>query len=256
MKVTVIQPDIVWGDPRQNISRVEEKIAKAPRADLYVLPEMWSTGFTMTPELHAESEPSLSLEWMKDAASRTGAAIAGSLAFKDGDFRNRFFFVKPGGEVFHYDKKHLFTYSGEHLRYTSGSRRVIIPWRGVRILLTVCYDIRFPMWCRNRDEYDLMLCVASWPSPRAEAWKSLVRARAVENQCYVAAVNRVGTDPGCKYQGDSAVIDCNGTAIAAVAPGERGTATVEIDMASLETSRAKFPLLKDVILYHDWNENF
>ena len=245
MKVTVIQPDIVWGDPRQNISRVEEKIAKAPRADLYVLPEMWSTGFTMTPELHAESEPSLSLEWMKDAASRTGAAIAGSLAFKDGDFRNRFFFVKPGGEVFHYDKKHLFTYSGEDRHYSAGDERVIVEWKGVRFRLIVCYDLRFPLWCRNRGDYDALLCVASWPDRRSFAWKSLLVARAIENQAYVLGVNRVGSDPSCTYSGDAVILDPDGAVMSGCEPCREGWCSAELDMNKLALARDRFPVLRD-----------
>ena len=166
----------------------------ADKSDLYVLPEMWSTGFATEPEGIAESDGS-SLNWMKQMANRLDAAVAGSIATEiDGKYYNRFYFVKPANddndnEIEYYDKHHLFTYSGEHLRYTAGERRVVVEWRGWRFLLQVCYDLRFPVFARNcaegPDAYDVALYVASWPTSRRAPWDALLRARAIENQCYV-----------------------------------------------------------------------
>ena len=246
MKVTILQRDIEWANPALNVQRAEEAIARNAEADLYVLPEMFSTGFCTQPEGIAEASNSDTLKWMQRKAAETNAAIAGSVAVEeDGKFYNRFYFVKPDGSVTHYDKKHLFTYGGEHLRFTAGEQRVVVEWRGVRILLEVCYDLRFPIWARNRGDYDMILYVASWPTPRVAAWSALLVARAIENQCYVAGVNRVGTDPACEYCGGSVIIDPYGKMIATCADNEETEATAEVDMEALEAFREKFPVLKD-----------
>ncbi|MBR5484193.1 MAG: amidohydrolase [Alistipes sp.] len=246
MRITILQRDIEWAAPEVNRQRADEAIARNPHSDLYVLPEMFSTGFCICPEGIAESADSPTLQWMKQTAARTNAAIAGSVAVKDGDkYYNRFYFVTPDGEVTYYDKKHLFTYGGEHLRFTAGEERKVVEFRGVRFLLEVCYDLRFPVWSRNRGDYDMILYVASWPTPRVEAWSALLVARAIENQCYVAGVNRVGTDPSCEYCGGSVIIDPYGKCIASCARGEECEATAEIDMEALEAFRQKFPVLSD-----------
>ena len=246
MKVTILQRNIEWANPALNVQRADEAIDLNPGADLYVLPEMFSTGFCTEPEGIAESTESDTLQWMKDKAASTHAAIAGSVAVtKDGKYYNRFYFVKPDGNVAQYDKKHLFTYGGEHLRFTAGEERVVVEWRGVRILLEVCYDLRFPIWARNRGDYDMILYVASWPTPRVAAWSALLVARAIENQCYVAGVNRVGNDPACEYCGGSVIIDPYGVKIAECEISQESEATAEIDMAALEAFRKKFPVLLD-----------
>ena len=246
MKVTILQRNIEWANPVLNVQRAEEAIARNAGADLYVLPEMFSTGFCTQPEGIAEPSDSDTLKWMQRKAAETNAAIAGSIAVEEnGKFYNRFYFVKPDGGVTYYDKKHLFTYGGEHLRFTAGEERVVVEWRGVRILLEVCYDLRFPIWARNRGDYDMILYVASWPTPRVAAWSALLVARAIENQCYVAGVNRVGTDPACEYCGGSVIIDPYGKTIAACADNEEAEATAEVDMEALEAFREKFPVLKD-----------
>ncbi|MBQ8868024.1 MAG: amidohydrolase [Bacteroidaceae bacterium] len=248
MKTVILQRDITWADPATNCRRAEEAMERNAGADLYVLPEMFSTGFCTQPEGIAERDGH-SLEWMKRQAALRQAAIAGSVATEvEGRYYNRFYFVKPDGEVTHYDKKHLFTYGGEHLRFTPGTERVIVEWRGVRILLEVCYDLRFPIWARNRGDYDMILYVASWPTPRVEAWSALLVARAIENQCYVAGVNRVGTDPSCEYCGGSVVIDPYGKTIATCPRGEECEATAEVDMEKLAAFREKFPVLSDADL--------
>ena len=246
MKVTILQRNIEWANPVLNVQRAEEVIARNAGADLYVLPEMFSTGFCTQPEGIAEPSDSDTLKWMQRKAAETNAAIAGSIAVEEnGKFYNRFYFVKPDGSVTYYDKKHLFTYGGEHLRFTAGEERVVVEWRGVRILLEVCYDLRFPIWARNRGDYDMILYVASWPTPRVAAWSALLVARAIENQCYVAGVNRVGTDPACEYCGGSVIIDPYGKTISACADNEETEAMAEIDMEALEAFREKFPVLKD-----------
>ena len=254
MKVTLLQADLKWASPESNAQAFEESILNARnseidcKSDLYVLPEMWSTGFTTQPEGIAEEfgTSCQSLEWMKDMADKTDAAIAGSVAVhcSDGSYRNRFFFVKPGGEYVYYDKHHLFTYGGEHHRYTAGNERVVVEWRGVRFLLLVCYDLRFPKWARSNEDYDAIIYVASWPTPRVEAWNTLLRARAIEDQCYVIGVNRVGSDPSCEYCGGTAFIDPYGTA--QMCPyGEVSALAGQIDMESLNAFRQKFPVLSD-----------
>lgn len=246
MRITVLQRDIVWADPEENRRRCTKAIECNPGADLYVMPEMFSTGFCTNPVGIAESTESDTLEWMRYVASESGAAIAGSVAVTDGKkYYNRFYFVKPDGSVTHYDKKHLFTYGGENHSFTAGDKRVVVEWRGVRIMLEICYDLRFPIWSRNNGDYDMILYVASWPTPRVAAWNSLLVARAIENQCYVAGVNRVGTDPSCEYCGGTVVIDPYGKTIAECPMGEESEASAFIDMELLNAFREKFPVLND-----------
>ena len=246
MRISIIQQDILWADVAENVRKADDAIDSDPGAELYVLPEMFSTGFCTYPEGVAEEMEGDSLRWMKAKAAQTGAAIAGSVAVhEDGKYYNRFYFVKPDGEVAWYDKKHLFTFGGEHERFTAGNERVVVEFKGVRILLEVCYDLRFPIWSRNHGDYDMILYVASWPTVRVGAWKSLLVARAIENQCYVAGVNRVGTDPTNEYCGGSMVIDPYGKIVASCEDGTESTATAEIDIPALEAFRAKFPVLND-----------
>lgn len=245
LKIAILQTDIAWADPAANVSHADQIIDRH-EADLFVLPEMFSTGFCTRPHGVAEPCGCETLQWMKRKAAQRGCAIAGSIATEeDGRYYNRFYFVQPDGSVRWYDKKHLFTYGGEHEQYTPGTERVVVSFRGVRFLLQVCYDLRFPVWARNRKDYDAAIYVASWPTPRVEAWKALLRARAIENQCYVVAVNRVGTDPNCQYCGGSAVIDPYGQTLAACPDGEDSVAEAVIDTDELEAFRKKFPVMED-----------
>jgi predicted amidohydrolase len=246
MKISIIQQDIVWAEVTENIRKVDSIIDSLPQADIYILPEMFSTGFCTVPDGIAEEAEGQTLQWMKAKSSQINAAIAGSLAVKEqGQYYNRFYFVQPDGTVHHYDKKHLFTYGGEHEHFTAGNERVVVEFRGVRILLEICYDLRFPIWSRNHGDYDMIFYVASWPSVRMGAWKSLLVARAIENQCYVAGVNRVGKDPSNEYAGGSMVVDPYGKIIAECEDGVEMSASAEIDMDMLEAFRAKFPVLND-----------
>lgn len=245
MRVIILQHDIKWACPADNQQRLETMLLQQPKADLYVLAEMFSTGFATEPEGIAENNCS-SLQWMKRMAFQLDAAIAGSVATEEnGKFYNRFYFVQPDGTMTFYDKHHLFTYSGEDKRFTRGDNRVVVEYRGVRFMLQVCYDLRFPVFSRNKGDYDALIYVANWPSTRVEAWKALLRARAIENQCYVIGVNRVGNGPKCQYQGGSAVIDPYGQTLAAPAEFQEATVSADINLDSLNTFREKFPVLND-----------
>lgn len=246
MKVTLLQQDIVWANPEANVKHIDELLASAEPADLYILPEMFSTGFATSPAGIAETDGGETIKWMISTAKQRNCAIAGSIAVEhDGKFYNRFYFVHPDGQVQHYDKHHLFTYGGEHKTFTAGAERVVVTHCGVRILLQICYDLRFPVFSRNHGDYDMIIYVASWPTPRVEAWKSLLVARAIENQCYVAAVNRVGEDPSCSYCGGTMLIDAYGRKIAVCPEGEENLVSGNVDMESLLEFRQKFPVLND-----------
>ena len=269
MKVTLLQHDITWANPAANRQHLDELLDTQPQSDLFVLTEMWSTGFAVQAEAIAETADSDSLCWMKEKARQHQAAIAGSLLVKDhGRYYNRFYFVKPNGEVTHYDKRHLFTYGGEDKYFTRGEERVVVEWGGVRFLLQVCYDLRFPVWSRNscdkesvngksvnRKSYDVILYVANWPVPRIEVWNTLLKARAIENQCYVVGVNRVGeslpsksSDKGgepIQYNGSSAIIDPYGRIIAAPQLDVEQAVSADINLDKLNAFRAKFPVLND-----------
>lgn len=258
MKVSILQRDIVWAMPAENVMRTNQVIDRLPKSDLYVLPEMFSTGFATQPEGIAESNDSDTLLWMKQKAAQLDAAIVGSIAVKEGEqYFNRMYFVKPDGNVTVYNKRHLFTYSGEDKHFTCGENRIVVSFRDFRFLLEVCYDLRFPVWSRNRGDYDAIIYVASWPVPRINAWSSLLVARAIENQCFVIGVNRVGKDPACEYNGASMILDPYGKTLTACEDGQECEATAELDMNMMETFRNKFPVLNDAdaFILKDRDEN-
>ncbi len=255
MKVTLLQRNVVWADPQENARRNRDIMEKFRGTDLFVLPEMFSTGFATSPEGIAEqldeNGECFTLRWMACTASELDCAVAGSVAVReaDGRFFNRLYFVTPQACI-SYDKHHLFTYGGEALKYSPGKERVMVYWRGVRILLQVCYDVRFPVYARNvaedgTPEYDAIIYVASWPAKRVSTWKKLLPARAIENQCYVLAVNRVGSDPVCDYIGGTMVIDAMGNTVASCPDTEETSISVELDMDALGRFRKKFPVLDD-----------
>lgn len=246
MKTVLFQQDIVWADPAANRARLSESFAGLAGADLVVLPEMFSTGFATRPEGVAEDEPCESLEWMKAESAKYGFALAGSVAVREnGKYYNRFYFVKPDGSVTKYDKHHLFTFGGEDKTFTAGEERVIVEWKGMRFLLEVCYDLRFPVWARNRKDYDAIIYVASWPEVRRKAWDALLRARAIENQCFVLAVNRTGDDLSLHYNGGTAAIDPYGADIAKAEDNKEENIKAVLDMEVLEKFRKAFPVLED-----------
>lgn len=247
MILTLIQTDIVWGDPAANRKNVQEMMFSAPKSDVYVLPEMFSTGFATQPEGLAETDPCETLVWMHRMADGLDAAVAGSVAVKlsDGTFRNRFYFVAPQSDEVYYDKHHLFSYGHENEFFTAGVDRVVVQFRGVRFLLMVCYDLRFPVFSRNHGDYDCALYVASWPTSRIQVWNTLLRARAIENQCFVAGVNRIGEDLVCGYCGGTQLIDAYGRTVSQCIDNQSQSITIELDLEKLNAFRTKFPVLND-----------
>ena len=191
MRVTILQTDIIWGSPQDNMERAERQIKRSAASDLFVLPEMWSTGFATEPEGIAD-EKDMALSWMQKIAVQTNTAICGSVSVKEDDhYVNRLYFVRPDQTYDYYDKHHLFTYGKEDKFYKSGAGHTIVNYEGFRFLLLTCYDLRFPIWSRYADalQFDAIICVANWPSSRQNAWQILTRARAIENQAYLIACN-------------------------------------------------------------------
>ncbi|WP_221394761.1 amidohydrolase [Dyadobacter sp. NIV53] len=248
LAVALIQTDLYWENVTANLSSLEEKIAAIEKpADVIILPEMFNSGFTMNRKV-AEPVNLTTTRWMKQIAEQTDALIIGSFAVKDGDeFYNRLFYVFPDGTFSHSDKRHLFRMGEEHETYTPGNSKKIIDWRGWKICALVCYDLRFPVWSRNieSDQYDLLVYVANWPARRAHAWKSLLIARAIENQSYVVGVNRVGTDAlGISYQGDSVAHDFLGEPICILENKEQDK-VVDLSQTDLKNYRKGFPAYLD-----------
>jgi predicted amidohydrolase len=247
LNALLVQAQLRWKCPARNREHLGELLAGAePGFDLAVLPETFTTGFLGDADLPSEDMNGETVAWMKTLAERHGSAIAGSVVIETGGHRyNRLLFVTPEGEVSHYDKRHLFAYGGENHRYTAGAGRVIVDYLGWRINLQVCYDLRFPAWCRNRNDYDLMLLVANWPSRRVAHWSALLKARAIENQSWVIGVNRVGEDGnGFKYPGCSVVHDPLGECIADLGAEER-MESVNLDIEMLRKFRKDFPFQVD-----------
>lgn len=249
MRIALVQAASVWHDPAANRKLFGQMIDTIDKeVDLVVLPEMFSTGFTMSSGDVAETMAGETVAWMRDEATRRGLAIVGSVVIEDGQYFNRLVWMPPDGRATTYDKRHLFRMAGEHEHYAAGRERVVVTIGSWRVCVSVCYDLRFPVWLRCRNDYDLLLCVANWPAARQAAWNTLLRARAVENQCYVAAVNRVGTDGnGVEYRGGSAVYDWNGTALAAPAEGadEPAVLYASLDLDALRAYRQDFPAWRD-----------
>ena len=245
MKITVIQQDIAWKNVDLNIERLEELVAQAELSDLYLFPEMCSTGFCMQPENVAEEVNGKTVNAMKRLACRYNAAMAVPvMTVENGKYYNRMYFITPEGVVGHYDKHNLFEYSGEDKVFVPGKERVVWTWRGVRFCPAICYDLRFPVFLYNRAEYDVLLISANFPDSRLLAWDTLVRARAIENICYVVASNRVGADEYGTYKGHSVVLSPYGQTIAACNDGEQGCATAELDDEMLAKIRVMTKLNK------------
>ena len=247
LRITLIQPDLVWHDPAANRAVLAEQfIALAQQTDLIVLPEMFTTGFTMEAAAYAESMDGPTLAWLREWADRTGAAITGSLIVEEnGHYYNRLVWMPPDGDYLTYDKRHRFTLAGEHEHYAAGRERVVIDYRGWRILPLICYDLRFPVWSRNQDDYDLLLYVANWPAVRAPAWCALLAARAIENQAYTVAVNRVGRDGNdYPYVGDSGIIDYQGEWRVQL-HGSPAVHTQTIELAEQQAFRKRYAFLAD-----------
>lgn len=216
LNVAIIQADLSWENPSINLSYFTKEIAKlTDKADVIVLPEMFTTGFTMNASRLAETENGESLAWLKQQAKQHNACITGTLIIKENqNYFNRLYWVFPDGEYKIYNKKHLFTLAKEHQTYTAGVEKLIVVYKGWKICPLVCYDLRFPVWARNTEDYDILIYVANWPKIRTSAWDALLKARAIENMCYCVGVNRVGTDGNdYPYSGHSAVYDALGEQI-------------------------------------------
>lgn len=247
MKVTLIQSPLIWESPKENRNYFEEKINSiSVNTDLIVLPEMFTTGFTMSPGNVAETMQGETITWLKALAKAKNSAITGSLVIEENsDFYNRMVFVFPSGEIQFYDKKHLFTLAGEDKVYTSGTQKVIVNYLDWKICLQVCYDLRFPVFSRNSEDYDLIIYVASWPKIRINAWDALLKARAIENMSYAIGVNRIGVDDnGYQYSGHSQVVDHLGEYVVEPNESENGI-TVELDKQKMMLTRQKLGFLND-----------
>lgn len=286
LSFTLIQSELHWEDKAANLKMFEEKIKSiTDKTEVVILPEMFSTGFTMQPAPLAETMDGPTVEWMKGIAAKHKIILVGSIIISSspatlrqaqgdilqaqGDkpqtqselvetqfFYNRLIWMLPNGQYGFYDKRHLFAFAGEHERYTAGNKRLVASVKGWKINLQVCYDLRFPVWARQstaqaptgedaNPEYDILIYVANWPQARSHAWKTLLQARAIENQCYVIGVNRVGSDGnGIAHNGDSMVIDPLGELLYHK-PGEEDTFTITLEKQPLEEARKRFPFLKD-----------
>lgn len=244
LRVALIQPDTYWENPEANRSELEEMISSLDSdVDLIVLPEMFSTGFSMIPKKVAEPMNFTTHRWMKQIGQRYNAAICGSFIIKEGQsFFNRLLFVKPDGETVTYDKRHLFAYGGEDALYSRGSEKVIIEYKGWKICPLICYDLRFPVFSRNNQlEYDVLIYSANWPSKRENVWDTLLKARAIENQSYVIGLNRVGTDENkLEYNGQSMIIDPKGYELKKLG-NKPDIGISSLSKSSLVHFREKFP---------------
>jgi omega-amidase len=248
LKIIGIQTALIWENPKQNIAFFEKKIAPLENdVDLIVLPEMFTTGFTMNPEKVAEKMNGFSVSWMQKIAKEKQTAICGSLVISDfNKFYNRFVFVHPSGEIESYNKKHSFTLAGEDKVYTSGTKKIIIEYKGWKICPLICYDLRFPVWARNTENYDLLIYVANWPVARVSAWDTLLKARAIENMSYVVGVNRTGKDANnYEYTGNSVLIDYLGNALSSLEKNEPGIVTATFVKSNQDKIRKKLGFLTD-----------
>ena len=247
MKIAVFQTKLAWENPAVNRKFIEEYFLNEDEPfDLFILPEMFTSGFTMNPSAVAEPMDGETMTWLKSLAKAKNCAITGSLVIKeDGNFYNRMVFIFPSGEVQFYNKRHLFTLAGEEKVYTKGTKKVIVNYNNWNICLQVCYDLRFPVFVRNVENYDLILYVANWPKPRINAWDSLLKARAIENMCYTIGVNRIGEDANqLEYPGHSQVIDFLGNNMLNC-ESDLGVFVCELDKDQQLATRQKLNFLND-----------
>ena len=254
LTLALVQTTLHWEDRTANLSDFDALLPAAQGADVVILPEMFTTGFSMAPERLWEAADGPTRDWLLAQARALDAAVTGSVIVRnsDGQYVNRLYWAQPDGTVLHYDKRHLFRMANEHQRYGAGRQREIVELNGWRVCPQVCYDLRFPVFLRNRwdraterYDYDLLLFVANWPRPRRDAWRTLLRARAIENLACVAGVNRVGTDGnGIDYAGDSAVIDASGQLLAELGPSP-ATLTMTLSGGETRAWRERFPAYRD-----------
>ena len=248
LKIALVQSNLVWENPKQNRIDFKTKIdAISEPVDIIILPEMFSSGFTMNAKDVAESMTGDTINWMKDLAKHKNAAITGSLVIEDnGNYFNRLLFIHPNGDAAHYDKRHTFTLAGEHNVYKAGQDNIIIAYKGWHIKPLICYDLRFPVWARNVERYDLVYYVANWPKVRISAWDTLLKARAIENMSYCIGVNRVGLDGNnYEYTGHSAAYDVLGERMDSIPVGQDTIEIVTLKKDHISRYREKLGFLED-----------
>lgn len=248
LKVALVQSNIHWENSGANLQKFQELLTGMTlNPDLIVLPEMFTTGFSDNPEPHAQEMTGESVSWMLQLAGELNSSLAGSLIMKENnDYYNRFVFATPWGHIQHYDKRHLFRMGNEESHYQNGGERKIFKYGNWRICPQICYDLRFPVWSRNRDDYDLLIYVANWPEPRRDVWKTLLKARAIENLSYCIGVNRVGTDGrGVSYVGESMIVNGKGQILNDLKAGSEDIIYTEISLSALRKLRNDFPAHKD-----------
>lgn len=246
--VAGIQAPLIWENPSENRGYFDEKINSLPtNIDLVVLPEMFTSGFTMNPERVSEKMNGVTISWMQKLASKKNMAITGSLVIEEHEnYYNRLVFVHPSGEINYYDKRHSFTLAGEHEKYVSGKKKTMIHYKGWNICGLICYDLRFPVWARNTENYDLLIYMANWPITRIKAWDTLLKARAIENMSYTIGVNRIGADDNhYHYSGNSLIVDYLGTQIAYLQQHEEGIIVSKINKKDQDATREKLGFLRD-----------
>ncbi len=245
LKITIIQPNIIWENPQANLHKYSQWFKNMEETDLIILPEMFTTGFSMQPEKLKEKMDGPSIKWMKQMAIQKNASLVGSLIIEDnGKIFNRAVWVFPNGDIDAYDKRHLFSMGQEHLHYSSGKEKIIVEYKGWKFCPQICYDLRFPAFSRNQEDYDVVFYMANWPAPRHYVWKNLLISRAIENQAYCLGINRVETDgAGLNYRGDSVCISPKGVP---EFMGEKETfQTFTLSYSELHNFRKKFPVLAD-----------
>lgn len=258
LRITLVQSSLFWEDHVKNIRSFNKQLSTLEKgsSDLIILPEMFSTGFSMIPGKHAEEMGGLSMQWMAESAASLKSVICGSLMIKEkGKYFNRLIWMQPDGQFQQYDKRHLFRMAGEDKNYSAGKKKIITEIKGWKICPLICYDLRFPIWSRNRMQqkgssmlfdYDLLIYVANWPAVRSYPWKQLLIARAIENQCYVAGVNRVGKDGNAfAHSGDSVALDPFGQKISSIKANQKAIETIKLSAKALTDFRKRFPVFRD-----------
>lgn len=247
LHTTIVQYDIIWHDPEANIAKINMLLSEIDDTDVIVLPEMWSTGFSMQAEQVAVPMDHYTIHQMRAWAKQYDALVLGSLSIvEDGKYFNRMIAAAPDGTQWVYDKRHLFSLANEHLSYTAGQEHMIVDYKTWQIALYICYDLRFPVWSRNTQAYDIAVYVANWPSKRHSAWATLTKARAIENQCYVLGANRVGTDNnGHQYQGGSVICNFDGEILSDLSLGKEGLLDARLKKSEIIQFREKLPFLED-----------
>ncbi|WP_299524934.1 amidohydrolase [Winogradskyella sp.] len=247
LTVAIIQTNLIWENPKANRNNIEDKVNTIKNVDLIILPEMFTSGFTMNAATVAETMDGETISWLKQLAKKQRAAITGSLVISEnGNYFNRLVFVEPSGNIIHYDKRHTFTLAGEHKVYTAGKEKVVFNYKGWKICPLICYDLRFPVWARNTENYDLLIYVANWPKVRVSAWDALLKARAIENMSYCIGVNRVGLDGNnYEYTGHSAAYNVLGHRMDTLPIQEEAVEIIILEMDHIKTYREKLGFLKD-----------